>query len=98
MARRFHEGNIDGNDEADTGSNTILSTAAAWGGHIARSAGDQYDPHPVDGRGTESQRRTPGDADGAGAGGVHAVAKIPPPQPEEPALAEPRPVHPVEWP
>ena len=53
---------------------------------------DQHDPHPLDRRDPEGELGPPGDADGAGAGRLHALAAPPALRPGRPDLAQPRPL------
>jgi hypothetical protein len=57
-----------------------------------RSARDQHHSHARDRRGSGRELGPPRDADGNGAGGLHALAGIPALRPGRPDLAEPRPV------
>ena len=60
----------------------------------ARPAGGRHDPHPLDRRRPAGELRAPGRADGHGADDLRAVDPPPPPRPDEPGLAEPRPLRP----
>ena len=52
----------------------MSTTTATFRHHQPGTAHDQHHPHPVDGCGPEGQQRPSRHADGAGAGGLHAVA------------------------
>ena len=68
-------------------------TARRPGGeHGDRTALDRHDPHPVDGCGTEGERRAPRHGDGARAARLSPLHGGTTAQPGEPALARSRPV------
>ena len=59
---------------------------------------DRHDPCPRHGRGAEGERRAPRDCDGAGAARLRALPAGDAPQPGQPGLGEPRPLHPLRRP
>ena len=59
-----------------------------------RPARDRHDPDALDRRRPEGELRPSGRPDGRRADGLHALDAVPPPRPDPPGLARPRPLRP----